>query len=139
MGERGRIPLEGHYAPFQRRYVLTYPAHQVKHVSFLFHVLHRKTTRSSKKSATKRPRLPDVWGSFESLRQAYWGRHWEEAGERLATPRNKQAEVSQTVLRLNLLLHQVAQTKEVEKDVTAEMTVEALETREAIRGDLVPL
>jgi len=63
----------------------------------------------------------------------------EEAGERLATPRNKQAEESQAVLRLNLLLHQITQTKEVETDVTMEMTIEALEIRETTRGDLGPL
>ena len=63
----------------------------------------------------------------------------EEAGERLATPMKKQAEESQAVLRLNLLPHQVTQTKEIETDVAMEMTVEALEIREATRGDLVPL
>ena len=40
--------------------------------------------------------------------------------------------------RRNLLVHQVAQIKETEKDVTTDKTAEALETREAIRGDRVP-
>ena len=37
-----------------------------------------------------------------------------------------------------LLLHQVTQIKETEKDATTDETTEALETREAIRGDRVP-
>mgnify|MGYP007061058662 FL=1 len=63
----------------------------------------------------------------------------EEAGECPAIPMKEQAEESQDILRLNLLHHQVDRTREIETDVAMGMTKEALETREATRGDLVPL